>query len=207
MPPSGSMMIQSSASSRPIASGSFLIIARPNSSSSFNISRVSMLFVWAKRGTTAVSNRVMMVRFINAPATFDAESCLWNTLIVAFRIIWRGVSELFGVVSDGLLRHLPEGPSNHVTAFRLHSQALRMHTVSLRVTEGRSCCLVELADTPYNAQTLRQIAIKATPILSGRVVLLCDRATRDSNTESRNVCGSRLRWKYPSGTEVGPFAL
>jgi hypothetical protein len=33
----------------------------------------------------------------------------------------------------------------------------------------------------------------------------CDRATRDSNTESRDIHGSRLRWKYPSGTENGGF--
>jgi hypothetical protein len=38
--------------------------------------RLSMFFVWAKRGNAAVINRVMMVRFINAPAAFDAESCL-----------------------------------------------------------------------------------------------------------------------------------
>jgi hypothetical protein len=38
--------------------------------------RLSMLFVWAKRGNAAVINRLMMVRFINAPAAFDAESGL-----------------------------------------------------------------------------------------------------------------------------------
>ena len=38
--------------------------------------RLSMFFVRAKRGNAAVINRVMMVRFINVPAAFDAESCL-----------------------------------------------------------------------------------------------------------------------------------
>jgi hypothetical protein len=58
----------------PDCSGSFFIIARPNSSSSFNISHVPMLFVWARRGTAAVINRVLMVRFINAPASGGQKS-------------------------------------------------------------------------------------------------------------------------------------
>jgi hypothetical protein len=87
-------------------------------------------------------------------------------LPVAFRIIWRNVSELFGIVSA-----LRRNASQTVTAKNMaaiHKQNQRFTPIVGATLGSREGTLVlprrssGLSGTPNSSQTLRQIAIKAT---------------------------------------------
>jgi hypothetical protein len=92
------------------------------------------------------------------------EQVQW--LPVAFRIIWRNVSELFGVVSA--LRRNPSRTEAATNMAAIHKQnqiftpivgaTLGSREVTLVLPVGRP----GLSGTPNSSQTLRHIAIKAT---------------------------------------------
>jgi hypothetical protein len=86
---------------------------------------------------------------------------------VAFRIIWRNVSELFDVVSA--LRRNASQTEAATNMAAIHKQN-QIFTPIVGATLGsRDATLVlprrssGLSGTPNSSQTLRQIAIKATP--------------------------------------------